>query len=366
MYRVFLGAPTLAEIKNDPTTYSWRTVSSKSVSSNPTRALHPTQSLIVLPLATLEEASRRISLIYKDIVFNEGPEEESFVNPGSEQGEPVPVEVSVFRGVEQTTLFSWPPSRPAEADSDNDDSRDGFVGPSFLLDSSSSSIASSALHANSEPPQSPPPDSQASGSEPGLESRFLATQEPESQSFGNYSDASSIARFPSFHFNLHSLTSLTSLVERKFKGSIKVSCLLAVLEVEGPDSIHIKKGADAGKEVSIFKIVLGDEDSTVCKLTAWREVAEDWGGSGVAVAAKRGDIVHIENVMATCDPATSITLSASPYLKSQLVICYRTMPYSHEDGRLRPDLRLGISEPSVRKVAAVVQWFEDMAGLQHK
>lgn len=69
------------------------------------------------------------------------------------------------------------------------------------------------------------------------------------------------------------------------------------------------------------------------------------------------------DVMAACDPSTAITLSASPHLKSELVICYRTMPYSHEDGRLRPDLRLGISEPTVRKVSEVVLWFENLAGL---
>jgi len=40
------------------------------------------------------------------------------------------------------------------------------------------------------------------------------------------------------------------------------------------------------------------------------------------------------------------------------------MPYTHEDNRLRPDLRLGGSDASVRKVAAVVRWFEGMAGLQ--
>lgn len=39
------------------------------------------------------------------------------------------------------------------------------------------------------------------------------------------------------------------------------------------------------------------------------------------------------------------------------------MPYSHEDMRLRPDLRLGGSDASVRKVDAVVRWFEGMAGL---
>lgn len=39
------------------------------------------------------------------------------------------------------------------------------------------------------------------------------------------------------------------------------------------------------------------------------------------------------------------------------------MPYTHEDGRLRPDLRLGISEACVRKVSATVAWFEHIAGL---
>jgi hypothetical protein len=39
------------------------------------------------------------------------------------------------------------------------------------------------------------------------------------------------------------------------------------------------------------------------------------------------------------------------------------MPYDEEDRQLRPDLRLGMSEPSVRKVQNVVSWFERMAGL---
>ena len=116
-----------------------------------------------------------------------------------------------------------------------------------------------------------------------------------SQSFKDYSDASSIARFPTFHFNLHTLTSLSRLSENKFKGSIKVNVLLAVLEVEGPDTIRIKKGPEAGKEITILKMILGDEEGTACKLTAWREVAEEWGGSGKTEAAKRGDIVHIES-----------------------------------------------------------------------
>ena len=59
-----------------------------------------------------------------------------------------------------------------------------------------------------------------------------------------------------------------------------------------------------------------------------------------------------------------VTLSASPHLKSRLEICYRTMPNSPEDVHFRPDLRLGFSDSAVRKVAAVVSWFEAMAGLR--
>ena len=63
------------------------------------------------------------------------------------------------------------------------------------------------------------------------------------------------------------------------------------------------------------------------------------------------------------EPGASITISASPCLKSRLDICYCTMPYAHEDQRLRPDLRLGASNATVRKVAEVVKWFEGVAGL---
>ncbi|KAF8971855.1 hypothetical protein BDZ97DRAFT_1150617 [Flammula alnicola] len=353
MYRVFLSPPSIAEIENDPKSYSWRTISSRTLSSKSTYILQPTQSL-VLPRATLEAASHRISLIYKDMVFDEGPDEESFSSmlDTSENR----VEVSVFRGVEQTTLISWPATGRQDDTSalEKDDSRESYAGPSFLLDASSKAASDIQLEVS--------PDSERQETQ-GVESQFLETQALESQSFGNYSDASSIARFPSFHFNMHTLTSLTRLSGSKFNGSRKINVLLAVLEVEGPDVIRIKKGAGAGKEISILKMILSDEEGTVSKLTAWREVAEEWGGAGEAVAAKRGDIVFIENIMATCDPAASTTLSASPYLKSKLVICFRAMPYTHEDGRFRPDLRLGNSEPSVRKVAAVVRWFEAMAGL---
>ena len=128
----------------------------------------------------------------------------------------------------------------------------------------------------------------------------LETQtQPESQSSAADSFSSSIGRFPRFHFNPHIVTPLSSLSAQSAtagaKISRKVNVLLAVLELEGPDNITIKKGPDAGKQVSILKMILSDDAGEVCKLTAWREVADDWGGNGEMVGPKRGDIVFMES-----------------------------------------------------------------------
>lgn len=54
-----------------------------------------------------------------------------------------------------------------------------------------------------------------------------------------------------------------------------------------------------------------------------------------------------------------------------MLICYRTMPRLTDraaginDEHFRPDLRLGSSDATVRKVAGLVRWFEEMAGLPH-
>ncbi|KAG6901572.1 hypothetical protein C0995_010340 [Termitomyces sp. Mi166 len=317
MYRVFLGAPPLTDLNKDPSFYQWQTVSSKQAIQTK-RALGATQS-VVFPPATLEEASRRISRIYENVIFDDNdPEEEQTNEPDKPDGE------------DQTTLITWPPT------GDDTNARQNQSGPSFLLDISKSHEVHTPAYTQFE------------------------TQETQSY---NYSDTSSIANFPNFHFSLHGLTSLTSLTKTSPRGSRKVNVLLAVLEVDGPDTIRIKKGVDAGKEVSVLALILGDEEGAVCKLTAWREVADEWGGAGDAVGVKRGDILLIENVTANWDTSSSPTLSASPHLKSKMEICYRTMPYTHEDNRLRPDLRLGQSDAAVRKVAVVVRWFEDMAGL---
>ncbi|KAF9011419.1 hypothetical protein BDQ17DRAFT_1420786 [Cyathus striatus] len=132
--------------------------------------------------------------------------------------------------------------------------------------------------------------------------------------------------------------------------------LLAVLEVEDPGGIGIKKGPDAGKEVFILKPIVGDEGA-VGKMIIWREVAELWGGIGDVVGVKCGDVVLFECVVSRLHPSSSPTITASPCLKSKMTICCLTPPHAHKD------LRLAESETCVRRVAGVVGWFERMAGL---
>jgi len=92
---------------------------------------------------------------------------------------------------------------------------------------------------------------------------------------------------------LNSLTPLSSLTPEPRK----VAVLLAILELEGVSTVSIKRGHDAGKEVSILNMILGDEDGHFCKLTAWREIAEAWGGlTRESPAIRRGDIVFINGL----------------------------------------------------------------------
>ncbi|KAI9509583.1 hypothetical protein F5148DRAFT_1012086 [Russula earlei] len=194
-----------------------------------------------------------------------------------------------------------------------------------------------------------------------------------------YSDTSSIARFPDFQFSLSTLSMLGS-------AEGKTCLLLAVLEVDGPDEVTVRRGPDTGHSISVLRLIVSDEASTIRKLTAWREIAETWGGAmQEAVGIRRGDVVYFESertlfpqharspplVFAQADlyfcgsGAPIPVITASTNLRSRAKICYRTMPRTSvpADMYLRPDLRLSTSDAAVRRVAALVVWFERIAGL---
>nr|GAT49922.1 predicted protein [Mycena chlorophos] len=328
---VFLGAPSAAQVNRPPSDYEWRTAASSSRATNSRVSRQHSMLYFTQFNGTgtqaipLDEAavSRRISRMYENVIFNDAEEQEE--------------------GENSETFFTWPPTGAPAAD-DESRSQSQHAIPSFL------EVSKSIPRATQAP----------------LESQF-ETQMEESQSFNrdlSGAGSESIAHFPTFHFSLNTLTPLSALMKARGKGSnTKVTMLLAVLEVDGPDTFRFKKGKDAGKESHVLKMILGDEEGNVCKLTAWREVAQDWGGSGDDIAAKRGDVLLLTDVMAAYEPSTAVTLTASPWHKPKLEICYRTMPYTHEDQQLRPDLRLGVSDGCVRKVAAVARWFEHMAGI---
>ena len=289
MYRVFLGAPTVSSLDSGAT-YHWRTFSSKSLASQTsTTRLESRTGSFVLPPATLEAASRLISLIYQNAIFDASAEEEDQSFNESYEKEEAPrggeSHCRLYRGTDKALCFSftegstvitWPPT-------ENQDKSNEFTDPSFFNKSNEESMSKST---SQDLPN-------ANSTTAFLDSTRYETQGTQSD---EYSDASSIARFPTFHFNIHALAPLSRVPYKTgVKPPVKVNVLLAVLEVEGPDMIRIKKGVDAGKEVGILKMILGDEEGNVCKLTAWREVAEDWGGLCEGFAAKRGDVVHLES-----------------------------------------------------------------------
>lgn len=93
---------------------------------------------------------------------------------------------------------------------------------------------------------------------------------------------------------------LSDLATKKSKESQMVNILVAILEVDGPNTVTIKNGPGQGSEVSVLKLVVSDESNSIFKLTAWREVAEHWGYHPAASASqhvqpRRGDIVYIES-----------------------------------------------------------------------
>ena len=226
----------------------------------------------------------------------------------------------------------------------------------------------------------------------------------DSLSFAHTS-TSSITSLPSFVIDMYKLVRLSSLApssEHVANLPRRINVLVAVLEVDGPNSVVLKKGPDSGKEVGFLKLMIGDNDGSLCKLTAWRETADIWGGSSMGDSdfsriggdgVQKGDIVYIESKIQIvtqtyqsdnhgnlldvqvshskisipdadqCHSSTVTSLTASPNLASQIHICYRTLPLAPSDSRFRPDLRLAVSDPGFRNVAEVVKWFQEMIGL---
>ena len=114
-------------------------------------------------------------------------------------------------------------------------------------------------------------------------------------------EGDSIGRYPSFHFDLHSITPLHQFLHRGLPGGRqRVNLLIAVLDVEGPSSVTTKKG----EEVGIMKLIVGDETGEITKIAVWRETAFIWGGETVVSnddALRKGDVVYLEGRQPTID-----------------------------------------------------------------
>ena len=109
--------------------------------------------------------------------------------------------------------------------------------------------------------------------------------------FDTQDDNISIARLPSFHIPVNRLSSIESALRRESSAyaTRKVCLLVAILDVDGPNVVRIKKGQDAGKEAAVLMLVVGDGEGQATKITVWRERAEEWGEM-----VRKGDVVYMK------------------------------------------------------------------------
>ncbi|KAI9449889.1 hypothetical protein F5148DRAFT_987334 [Russula earlei] len=313
-YTVFLGAPSSSAHSDAGILYQWHTHESTDVSVSNNDSFHG------YPSSELDATRRRLSALYENIISADDEDErdtqiveEDLMNVGRQ---------------DQMAPLTWAEMTQSECESN--------------------SMNRHSMHASISRPTS------------SWQNNF---ETQEDIYIYTYSDTSSIARFPDFQFSLSTLSMLGS-------AEGKTCLLLAVLEVDGPDEVTVRRGPDTGHSISVLRLIVSDEASTIRKLTAWREIAETWGGAmQEAVGIRRGDVVYFENVLATPAKGGSgapiPVITASTNLRSRAKICYRTMPRTSvpADMYLRPDLRLSASDAAVRRVAALVVWFERIAGL---
>jgi hypothetical protein len=149
-----------------------------------------------------------------------------------------------------------------------------------------------------------------SGAETQFETQYTALS----------SEASSLALLPSFAFRLASISSLSAL--RTPRPPPKLTVLVAVLEIDGPDIVKIKRGVDEGKELAVLKLILGDDDKIVARCTAWRDVAETW-----ADGLKRGDVVCLSSALPSPHPLYSVI--NVPSYRCAIFLGLHKPPYSY-------------------------------------
>ena len=281
-YTVFLGAPSPSTtLSDDGILYQWCTLESATYPASKDTSINLFSGY---PSSALDGASRRISAMYENIIFADDDEDEGDTQTVEEEligdGQGGEAELPRHRcgsshSSDRTTLITWAATTQPERENDS-------TSRLALRTSTASRAASSSWQNN------------------------LETQEDE-HSANSYtyahSSTSSIARFPDFQFSLGTLSALVFA-----RG--KTCLLLAVLEVDGPDEVTLRRGPDAGRVVSVLRLIVGDEASTIRKLTAWREVAESWGGTAQdTVGVRRGDVVYFESAPPCLVPLTHACLS---------------------------------------------------------
>ncbi|KAI6096550.1 hypothetical protein EV401DRAFT_2247628, partial [Pisolithus croceorrhizus] len=227
--RLFLGSPFTSDLAKDTSSSVLKTTESiltclplpYAPRQDPSLA-YPTAA------ATSDEAGRRISLLYQNIIFKNSDKDGERIDgaDGETQDDDEPA----------TTFLTRPPGPAATQPSKKSVSTTNP--PSFPLTS---------------------------------ESQPQATYGAQDTAYSE-KNTSSVTRFPNFQFNIYTAISLSSLRNtlcwRDEVRQKKVNVLVAVLVVEGVNTVYVKSGLRAGQESPVFKRILGDEEGCVCQITA--------------------------------------------------------------------------------------------------
>ena len=87
-FRVFLGAPSIPDLDEDPISYRWDTISSSHSETSHARLPSPPDFPTI---ELLDDASRRISRIYENVIFDEDDvEDQPDENIGGEDDRFIP------------------------------------------------------------------------------------------------------------------------------------------------------------------------------------------------------------------------------------------------------------------------------------
>lgn len=144
-------------------------------------------------------------------------------------------------------------------------------------------------------------------------------------SFGNQTTTTtyeqSIVNLPSWSFSLASITPLSHIMRGKTNAK-KVNLLVVVHEIEGPETIPLKKPSlnKTGRMQAVRRatLLVLDESALTMSIVLWDDYADKWAGEYL----RAGDVVYLQGIAMSEYKGQK---QGSAVQGSKVQICYRTL-----------------------------------------